>query len=85
MDLDTMNKSDLESLQVAKEKEYQQALIDLSHVEVRYSELSREIAEKQLAKKVLEPGLIQGKFNLRRIGSELRNIKTYIYKRLGGE
>ena len=84
MDIATMSKDELERLQVAKETEYQLAMDSLATVEIEDAKLAREIAEKQLSRKNLATALIQGKHNLRRIASELRNIKTMIYRRLGG-
>ena len=84
MDISTMSKDELERVQVAKETEYQMAMDSLATVEIEDAKLAREIAEKQLSRKNLSTALIQGKHNLRRIASELRNIKTMIYRRLGG-
>ena len=84
MDISTMSKDELERVQVAKETEYQLAMDSLATVEIEDAKLAREIAEKQLSRKNLATALIQGKHNLRRIASELRNIKTMIYRRLGG-
>ena len=79
-----MDKDELENLQVQKENEYQLAMQSLNTVELQDIELSRKVAELQLQRKQLSVALVQGKYNLRRIASELRNIKTLIYKRLGG-
>ena len=84
MNLDDMSKDELEALQVSKENEYQLAMQSLNTVELRDNELSRKATEIQLERKTLAPALTQGKYNLRRVASELRNIKTMIYKRLSG-
>lgn len=84
MDISTMTKDQLEQIQVTKETEYQLAMDNLSTVEIEDARLAKEIAERQLARKNLATALIQGKHNLRRIASELRNIKTMIYRRLSG-
>ena len=82
--LDEMTKDELEQFQVAKEAEYQMSMDSLTTVELREAEISREITKLQLEKKQLAPALIQGKHNLRRIASELRAVKTLIYRRLQG-
>jgi phage FluMu protein gp41 len=83
-DLNEMSKDELESLQVTKENEYQLSMQSLTTVELQDNEIARKITELQLERKSLAAALIQGKHNLRRVASELRNIKTFIYKRLGG-
>ena len=82
--LEEMTKDELEQFQVAKEAEYQMSMDSLTTVELREAEISREITKLQLEKKQLAPALIQGKHNLRRIASELRSVKTLIYRRLQG-
>lgn len=82
--VNNMNKDQLEALQVQKEAEYQMAMESLSQVELRDVDLSRQITEIQLERRRLATAMIQGKFNLRRVSSELRVIKTLIYKRLSG-
>jgi hypothetical protein len=72
----------LETLQIAKEQEYQLSLQNLEKVELMDLDLARKVAELQLSRKNLATALTQGGYNIRRINSELRNIKTYIYKRL---
>jgi len=84
MNLENISKDELEKMQIAKENEYQLSMESLSVVEVTDAELSRKIATLQLERKNLSVAMIQGKFNLRRVASELRNIKTMIYRRLGG-
>lgn len=79
-----MSKDELENLQVAKENEYQLCMDSLATVELQDLDYSRQVAELQLKRKQLGSALIQAKHNLRRVASELRNIKTLIYKRLGG-
>ena len=85
MDLNAMQKDELEKLQIAKEDDYQKALSVLEDLEIMDLDLAKKVAEIQLSRKNLSPGITQGKYNVRRISSELRNIKTYIYKRLRGE
>lgn len=82
MEINKLNKVELEGLQVVKEEEYQLAMQSLSTIELRDMELSRKVAEIQLERKTLAAALIQGKYNLRKLSSELRVIKTMIYKRL---
>ena len=84
MDISTMSKEELENLQVATETAYQLSMDNLATVEIQDIELARKIAEIQLQRKNLAVALTQGKYNLRRTASELRNIKTMIYKRLAG-
>lgn len=84
MDIDKLSKSELEAQQVIHELELQQATADLATVEIRDNELATKVAELQLERKRLGSALIQGKANLRRVSSVLRNIKTMIYKRLSG-
>lgn len=84
MNLEEMSKDELEKMQVAKEREYQLSMESLTTVETQDCELARKIAEIQLQRKNLSIALIQGKYNLRRVASELRNIKTMIYRRIGG-
>lgn len=85
MDLNNLNQRELEALQVQKEEEYTLSMQSLTAVEIRDIELSRKVAELQLERKTLATALVQGKFNLRKVSSELRVIKTLIYKRLRGE
>ncbi len=82
--LDDMSKDELEVLQCQKENEYQLSMQSLTTVELQDNELARKITELQLERKSLAAALIQGKHNLRRVASELRNIKTMIYRRLQG-
>ena len=84
MDYDKMSKHELEAQQVIKELELQDATGNLAVVETEENNLGVQIAELQLKKKKLGNALIQGKANLRRISSELRIIKSMIYKRLAG-
>jgi hypothetical protein len=84
MDYDKMSKQELEAQQVIKELELQDATGNLAVVETEENNLGVQIAELQLKKKKLGNALIQGKANLRRISSELRIIKSMIYKRLAG-
>ena len=79
-----MGKAELENLQVCKEEELQLAMKSLCTVELRDNELATEVAKIQLDRKTLANAIIQAKSNLRRCASELRNIKTMIYKRLSG-
>lgn len=85
MDLNTLTKDELETMQIQKENEYQLALSSLETVEIQDQDYARKIAEIGLQRKNLATSITQGKYNVRRISSELRNIKTYIYKRLRGE
>lgn len=82
--LEEMTKDDLEKFQVAKETEYQMAMDSLTTVELREAEISQAITKLQLEKKQLSPALIQGKHNLRRIASELRAVKTMLFRRIQG-
>ena len=84
-ELEKMSKDELEVLQIAKEQEYQLSLQNLEKVELMDLDLAKKVAELQLQRKNLSTALTQGGYNIRRINSELRNIKTYIYKRLRGE
>ena len=85
MDINTMSKDELEILQISKEEEYRLSMESLTSVELRDIELSKKAVEIQLDRKNLATAITQGKHNLRRIASELRAIKTLIYKRLRGE
>lgn len=85
MDLNELTKDELEKLQIEKENEYQLAMKSLEMVEVQDLDLAKKVAELQLSRKNLSTALVQGKYTVRRISSELRNIKTYIFKRLRGE
>ena len=82
--LDEMTKDELENIQVQKETEYQLSIQSLTTVELRDNELAIEVAKIQLDRKTLANAIIQAKSNMRRCASELRNIKTMIYKRLAG-
>ena len=82
--IDQLSKAELEAEQVVKELELQQATADLATVEIKDNELATKVAELQLERKRLGAALIQGKSNLRRVASELRNIKTMIFQRIGG-
>jgi hypothetical protein len=84
MDIDKMSKDELENLQVIKEQEYQLAIQSLCSVEIRDNELATEVAKIQLDRKSLANAIIQAKSNLRRCSSELRNLKTMLFKRIGG-
>jgi len=83
-DIDKMTKDQLESAQVIKELELQNAIGSLATVEEEDNRLAIEVAKLQLKRKELGSAMIQGKSNVRRVSSELRNLKTMIYKRLGG-
>lgn len=85
MNLDEMDKESLEVLQNQKEAEYRLSLDALEKVELQDLDISKKIAELQLSRKNLGTALTQGKYAVRRISSELRSIKTYIYKRLRNE
>jgi len=85
MNLDEMSKDQLEAVQIQKENEYRLSMDSLTTVELQDLELSKKYTEIQLERKNLAPAIVQGKHNLRRIASELRNIKTLIYRRLSGE
>jgi hypothetical protein len=85
MNLDEMTKDQLEILQIQKENEYQLAMQSLETIELQDLDIAKSVAMLQLERKNLSAGLTQGKYNIRRIASELRNIKVYIYKRLRGE
>ena len=85
MKLDNLTKDELEKLQVEKENEYQLSLQALETVELQDLDLAKKVAELSLSRKNLQTAIVQGKYSVRRISSELRNIKTYIYKRLRGD
>ena len=85
MNLDEMSKDQLEAVQIQKENEYRLSMDSLITVELQDLELSKKYTEIQLERKNLAPAIAKGKHNLRRIVSELRNIKTFIYRRLSGE
>lgn len=80
-----MTKDDLEATQVEKEKEYQDLISSLETIELKEIEISQKIAELQVEKKKLSSSLLKGRHALRTVASEMRVIKTYIYKRLRGE
>jgi outer membrane murein-binding lipoprotein Lpp len=82
--MEELTKDQLENLQIQKENEYRLAMDSLTTVELQDLEISKKIAQLQLDRKNLSAALIQGKHNIRRANSELRNIKTLIYKRLSG-
>lgn len=84
-DLNEMTKEQLEQEQITKENEYQLTLQNLETVELQDLDLAKKIAELSLSRKNLQTAIVQGKYNVRRVSSELRNIKTYIYKRIRGE
>jgi len=84
MNIDQMSKQELEAQQVIKELELQEATASLATVEIKDNELATKVAELQLERKRLGAAMIQGKSNLRRVASELRNLKTMIFKRIGG-
>lgn len=84
MELNNMSKADLESEQVKKELEYQNAVETLALVEIEDNELALQIAELQVKRKRLATALTQGTSNVRRVNSELRNLKTMLFKRIGG-
>lgn len=80
-----MTKDELEKVQEQKEVEYRLAMQYLETIEIQDLDLAKKVAELQLSRKNLSTGITQGKYNLRRISSELRSIKPFIYKRLRGE
>jgi hypothetical protein len=82
--IEDMTKDELEQLQVIKELEYQQATGNLSVVEIEDNRIATQVAELQVQRKKLGGSLIQGKSNVRKVKSELNNIKTMIYRRLAG-
>lgn len=79
-----MTKAELEKQQVIKELELQEATANLATVEMEDNNLATQIAELQLKRKRLGNAIIQGKSNLRRVASELRNLKTLLFQRIGG-
>ena len=83
--IEDMGKDELEDLQIQTELSYQNAMESLTTVELSDLDLSKKVTELQLQRKNMGAALIQGKYNLRRIASELRNIKVLIYRRLRGE
>lgn len=85
MDLGTLTKDELEELQIQRENEYRLSMESLTTIELQDLEISKKISALQLDRKNLTAALIQGKYNIRRISSDLRSIKVYIYKRLRGE
>lgn len=84
MDISEMSKDQLESAQVVKELELQSAIRALSIVEEEDNNLAVEVAKLQLKRKELGTALIQGKSNQRRVSSELRNLKTMLFRRIAG-
>lgn len=82
MNIDTMTKDELENLQMSKENEYRLSMDSLTTVEIQDLEIAKKIAQLQLDRKNLGTALIQGKHNMRRVASELRDIKVMIWKRL---
>ena len=82
MILDEMTKDALEVLQTEKEDEYRKALTALEAVELEDLAIAKQIAELSLHRKNLSTALVQGKYSVRRIASEMRSIKVFIYKRL---
>jgi len=85
MNLDEMTKENLEVLQNQKENEYRLSLEALELVELQDLDLAKKVAEIQLSRKNLGTAITQGRYAVRRISSELRSIKTYLFKRLRGE
>jgi len=85
MNLDNTTLQELEKLESEKNNEHRLAMSCLETVELQDNDLARKVAEIQLQRKNLSPALIQGKYNARRLSSELKTIKSYIYKRLRGE
>ncbi len=82
MNIADMTKDDLEALQVKKEVELQLAMDALTTVELTDNEKALQVAKIQLERKTLSGSIIQAKHNVRHLASELRNIKTLIWKRL---
>jgi hypothetical protein len=83
-ELSEMTPEEIESEQVLKETEYQLAMQSLFEVETKDNQISRDITELQLERKRLADSLIKAKYNLRRIASELRNLKTMFFKKKAG-
>lgn len=83
-DLNEMSKAELEAAQVVGELEYQAAVEALATVEIEDNELALQIAELQVKRKRLATAITQGTSNLRRVNSTLRNLKTMLFKRIGG-
>lgn len=83
-DMESMSKDELEKLQISKENEHQLCMESLSTVEIQDLEYAKQIAEISLKRKNLAMAITQGRYNIRRISSELKNIKTMIYRRLSG-
>jgi hypothetical protein len=85
MNLDTMTRSELEVLELQKRNEYQLALDALETIELQDLDIAKKLAELQMSRKNLSTGLTQGKYAVRRIALELKNINTYLWKRRQGE
>lgn len=83
-DLNEMSKAELEAAQVVGELEYQAAVEALATVEIEDNELALQIAELQVKRKRLAAALTQGASNVRRVNSQLRNLRTMLFKRIGG-
>jgi len=80
MEIETLNKMQLENLQMAKEAENRLAMETLNVVEMQDLDLAKKIAELQLARKNLASSITQGKYNIRRIASDLRSVKIRIWQ-----
>lgn len=77
---DQMDTDEISNVLDDKEKELRAAIEAQSIVELEDLRLAKEVAEISLKRKNLAPGLVQAKHNIRRITSELRELKNRYWK-----
>ena len=82
---ENMTKDELEQEQINLENEYKKILDALEKIELEEIDISRKMTELQLQKRNLSSALLKGRHSLRSIASDMRIIKTHIYRRLRGE
>ena len=83
--MDLPESAKLENQEMDKRKELEAAEASLEIVELQDLEYAKQIAEIQLKRKLIAPGMIQGKHNVKRIRLELKTIDTMKWQALKKE
>ena len=83
--MDLPESAKLENQEMDKRKELEAAEASLEIVELQDLEYAKQIAEIQLKRKMIAPGMIQGKHNVKRIRLELKTIDTMKWQALKKE
>jgi peptidoglycan hydrolase CwlO-like protein len=75
-----MNKDEVVQMISDKEQELRNSMVAQSLVEDEDIKLSRQVIEINLKRKDLQQSIVKGKYAIRRIQSELRQLKNEYWK-----